>query len=123
MAGIAQRQQEGSKVAPGSKGVCATRRSLSLNTPGGTHRWRLGFFFGLLFFWFFRFRFLFVRFRPDGHRRVRLFLSGLLFLFDERFLFLFAFVALRHLALAVKVHAAINERLLYDRVRAERIVI
>src|SRR3989442_15660387 len=116
MAEIEQLQQEGSKGAQGSKSVCETRKSPSLRTPGGTHqRWRLGFFFRLLFFWFFLFRFLgvrllFVRFRADGHGHVRLFLSGLLFLFDERLLLLFAFGALRDVALAVEVHPAIDQR-------------
>src|SRR5882724_1786998 len=119
MAGIGQSQQEGSKGARGSKRVCETRKSLSLRTPGGTHqRWRLGFFFRLLFFWFFRLRFLgarflFVWFRADGHGCVRLFLSGLLFLIDENFLFLFALGALRNVALPVEVHPAIDQRLLH----------
>src|SRR5712664_1517688 len=97
MAGIEQLQQEESKGARGSKTVCQTRKSPSLRTPGGAHQsWRLGFFFRLLFFWFFLFRFLgvrllFVRFRADGHRRVWLFLSGLLLFVDERLRFLFAF--------------------------------
>src|SRR5882724_12536943 len=124
MAEIEQLQQEGSKGAQGSKTVCETRKSPSLRTPGGTHQsWRLGFLFRLLFFWFFLFRFLGVRFLADGYGRIRFFLSGFLFLFDERFLFLFAFGALRDVALAVEVHAAIDQGLLHDRVSAERIVI
>src|SRR5437879_11596913 len=85
MAEIEQLQQEGSKGAQGSKSVCETRKSPSLRTPGGTHqRWRLGFFFRLLFFWFFLFGFLgvgllFAGFGAAGEGHVRLFLSGLLF--------------------------------------------
>src|SRR6266436_9805599 len=113
MDGIEQLRQEGSKGVPRSKGVCETRKSPSLGTPGGTHQgWRFGFFFGLLFFRFFRFRFLFVRlllvrFLADSYSRIRFFLSGFLFLFVERFLFLFALGVLRDVALAVEVHAAI----------------
>src|SRR6266404_253793 len=121
MAGIEQLQQEGSKGVPGSKRVCGRRKSPSLGTPGGTHQgWRFGFFFGLLFFWFFCFRFLFVRLRADRYGRIRFFLSGFLFLVDERFPFLFAFGALRDVALAVEVHPAINERLLHDRVSTQK---
>src|SRR6266446_1186780 len=111
MDGIEQLRQEGSKGVPRSKRVCGRRKSPSLGTPGGTRQsWRLGLFFRLLFFRFFSFRFLSVRFlvlrfRANGYGRVRLFLSGLLFLIDERFLFLFAFGTLRDVALAVEVRS------------------
>src|SRR6266850_5030310 len=113
-----ERSEGGSRGKEGKEG-CETRKSPSLYTPGRTHQsWRLWFFFRLLFF-----RSLGVRFRADGYGRVRLFLSGLLLFVDERFLFLLAFGALSDVALAVEVHVAIDQRLLHDRVRAERIVI
>src|SRR5580765_3522658 len=129
MAGIEPLQREENKGAPGSKGVCETGKSPSLCTPGGTYQSRrLGFLFRLLFFWFLLFRFLGVRLLlarlgADGYRRVRLFLGGLLLFVDERFLFLFAFGALRDVALPVEVHAAIDQRFLHDRISAQRIMI
>ena len=74
--------------------------------------WRLGLFFG----------FFSPGFAPSVSV-VRFFLSGLLFLFDQRFLFFFEVGAIGDIALAIEVDAAIDQRLLDDGVGAERIVI
>src|SRR5260370_18406525 len=78
---------------------------------------RLGFFFGLLFFW------LFFTGLLGGFAGFRLLLAGFLFFLEQRFLFFFAGRAVGDVALAVEVDTTIHQRFLVDRISAEWVMV